>query len=388
MAEDTTSRPRVSSFANPLTGRVPTPSYVYPVKSLLSGRIQPANDQQPASPALDASQRAHLPDNVLGLAHRDHLPHSMETSRSRNQYWTKDDTDALRRGASVTRSHPSSVSPRRSKSISDIEVSELTSFQSRRTKPLHVPPNFRHFPAEDNPRNFSSYPSGSVFSPTSSSRAIIETVTTGYMGGPGLVARPDSSQDPEPLPTESGIISTPVPPAVSGTFAATSDPLPLKDALPNLPFNPSEYGLVHLPPPPASSSLWQSKGGRIPTPSRSSGPNSQKSASLKLSSSRSSSASHERLGSAQKNDTVEGLAPPSVSSGYGLLSDSRPQGGSFAHQSSLSLGGGTVSEEPLVTFRYQHAQDEHGNHVVIGREGQLQRCEDEVTSNYRTLGFC
>lgn len=30
------------------------------------------------------------------------------------------------------------------------------------------------------------------------------------------------------------------------------------------------------------------------------------------------------------------------------------------------------------SFRFEHAQDEHGNHVVIGREGKLQRCEDEV----------
>lgn len=37
-----------------------------------------------------------------------------------------------------------------------------------------------------------------------------------------------------------------------------------------------------------------------------------------------------------------------------------------------------ASTEPLVSFRYEHAQDENGNHVVIGREGKLQHCEDEV----------
>ncbi|KAF9462987.1 Tco3, phytochrome related signal transduction histidine kinase, partial [Collybia nuda] len=35
------------------------------------------------------------------------------------------------------------------------------------------------------------------------------------------------------------------------------------------------------------------------------------------------------------------------------------------------------STEPLVSFRYEHAQDDNGNHVVIGREGELQCCEDE-----------
>lgn len=35
------------------------------------------------------------------------------------------------------------------------------------------------------------------------------------------------------------------------------------------------------------------------------------------------------------------------------------------------------SEEPLVTVRLQATQDEHGHHVVLGREGKLTRCEDE-----------
>ncbi|KAG8767835.1 Light-sensor Protein kinase [Ceratobasidium sp. 428] len=36
-----------------------------------------------------------------------------------------------------------------------------------------------------------------------------------------------------------------------------------------------------------------------------------------------------------------------------------------------------VSDEALVTVRFQHVQDEHGHHVVVGREGRLARCEDE-----------
>lgn len=37
----------------------------------------------------------------------------------------------------------------------------------------------------------------------------------------------------------------------------------------------------------------------------------------------------------------------------------------------------TSSRELLTTVRFQHIQDEHGNHVVVGREGLLARCEDE-----------
>ncbi|KAJ3992676.1 phytochrome-like protein [Lentinula boryana] len=35
------------------------------------------------------------------------------------------------------------------------------------------------------------------------------------------------------------------------------------------------------------------------------------------------------------------------------------------------------SEAPRVSVRFQHMRDEHGHHVITGREGQLMRCEDE-----------
>lgn len=35
-------------------------------------------------------------------------------------------------------------------------------------------------------------------------------------------------------------------------------------------------------------------------------------------------------------------------------------------------------DEPIVTFRFEHVSTEDGHHVVVGREGQLQKCEDEV----------
>ncbi|KAF9068635.1 hypothetical protein BDP27DRAFT_1223986 [Rhodocollybia butyracea] len=35
------------------------------------------------------------------------------------------------------------------------------------------------------------------------------------------------------------------------------------------------------------------------------------------------------------------------------------------------------SDAPPVSVRFKHIQDENGNHVVIGREGSLTRCEDE-----------
>jgi hypothetical protein len=36
-------------------------------------------------------------------------------------------------------------------------------------------------------------------------------------------------------------------------------------------------------------------------------------------------------------------------------------------------------EEPLMTIRFEHVTTEDGHHVVTGREGQLEKCEDEVS---------
>jgi hypothetical protein len=44
--------------------------------------------------------------------------------------------------------------------------------------------------------------------------------------------------------------------------------------------------------------------------------------------------------------------------------------------------GSQVSEnetEPIVTARFEHLETEDGHHVVVGREGKLERCEDEVS---------
>ncbi|KAI0293841.1 hypothetical protein B0F90DRAFT_1760492 [Multifurca ochricompacta] len=42
-----------------------------------------------------------------------------------------------------------------------------------------------------------------------------------------------------------------------------------------------------------------------------------------------------------------------------------------------SNGSYAQSDEPPVTFRFEHREDGDGHHVVIGREGKLMRCEDE-----------
>ncbi|WVF66288.1 hypothetical protein IAT40_001028 [Kwoniella sp. CBS 6097] len=44
--------------------------------------------------------------------------------------------------------------------------------------------------------------------------------------------------------------------------------------------------------------------------------------------------------------------------------------------------------EPIVTFRFEHVATDDGHHVVVGREGKLQRCEDEpITTPGAVQGF-
>ena len=48
------------------------------------------------------------------------------------------------------------------------------------------------------------------------------------------------------------------------------------------------------------------------------------------------------------------------------------------HSSSDLKSVGPNMEGDLFTTRYRHDTDKNGNHVVIGREGDIRRCEDEV----------
>ncbi|KAF9011494.1 hypothetical protein BDZ89DRAFT_1225510 [Hymenopellis radicata] len=59
--------------------------------------------------------------------------------------------------------------------------------------------------------------------------------------------------------------------------------------------------------------------------------------------------------------------------------DFRTAPGSPSNSGSESLpeSRSETSDEPLLTVRFQAVQDEHGHHVVVGREGLLTKCEDE-----------
>ncbi|KAF8195506.1 hypothetical protein BJ912DRAFT_1021221 [Pholiota molesta] len=147
-----------------------------------------------------------------------------------------------------------------------------------------------------------------------------------------------------------------------------------------LPFNPSEYGIVHLPSLPASRST--SERGSSATSSRyrdgksGSGKSRLGSTHKFLRDSKVSSATGSGS-SSLSNQAVTSMSPQ-PGTGVGTPSSSeQSQRGSSEVFSSDDVGSSLTSDEPYTTFKFRTLEDENGNHVVIGREGNLERCEDE-----------
>ncbi|KAF8158228.1 hypothetical protein B0H34DRAFT_446175 [Crassisporium funariophilum] len=488
--------------------RISSSSYVYPVKSLLSGRIQPApefyNTPRPSAPH---SAGAVSPDS----------PISLRPSRSGSvAAWTKEQSD---QGFSSLFEHhddpnlpipsdapnidtASSISPG-STSSPTTSASDSPAHATTRVKRSHRrfsrkdSPNFRHFPAEDNPSSPRVFSRATSTLPTSSSSSAYDG--TAFQGanlhGDGttnlsqqnldsfqnlhhpaplpLIAsagmsatsptllptmsiadelsnalpRPDLG-DPPPLPSvppltpiieapQSGLLdsiafdplATPVAEYPNAGIDIDED-YSEEPSLPELPFNPSEYGLVHLPPLPPSrtnsessysvnSSLLGSRKGNSNTSKRSNrtdgqfsvGASSRGKSSASASSHAQSSAS---AGSQNPQFLSSGSGSGANSSGQSQRWSSEPPSGSDVGSSGQELrspeftssGSGSganssgqsqrsgseppsgsdigsssaTSEEPYVTVKFQYQQDVNGNHVVVGREGKLQRCEDEPIS--------
>ncbi|KAI0320183.1 hypothetical protein OF83DRAFT_1053619 [Amylostereum chailletii] len=58
-------------------------------------------------------------------------------------------------------------------------------------------------------------------------------------------------------------------------------------------------------------------------------------------------------------------------------SGAAPSGNRGSNSGTASTDSQNISEDPYVTFRFEHKEDDDGHHVVVGREGKLTRCEDE-----------
>ena len=355
----------------------PPSFFVYPVRSLLTGRIQPAPDSSQYGPAipLPVPQRSNSSSDIGGcMVGRCGGLEGVLSMNGVNAI-IGEQGDAEGGDPSTRRSRPGdeqegsspsppSSPPKRQRSQSVPDPGSRLSRRKGKGK-TRSRTNYRHFPGDD--------------------AGLDKPFSTALSRPP-----PDSSPSPELVNNQEGDVfwmqSPPLPIVAGPALAATSTSLlptppiqspkiveeqptsgsdPIPEDMPAesteddqsgqegcLPFNLSEYGLVHLPPLPSSgnsSEQWTSD--RFYSATSQSGSQSDASNPAKL---------RRRLqniyDSHPSSSSLEGAMPGSNDSG------------SLSNQS---------SDGPHVSFQFQHVQDADGHHVIVGREGQLQRCEDE-----------
>ena len=313
-------------------------SFVFPVRSLLSGNILPAAQEEPP-PADNQSSRRRRIRNLRGL------------------------------GAGLVPS-----------------------------------PNFTHYPGDDAaPEPLASFVTAPVLVP---SKIVPNHQTTSPTGDNGNLSDPDS------LYTATAGTGSPPPESSprhqpTNFFQATSDIF--SDSAANLelfppsrrpqldtPVDMSDTSIVHLTPTRNTSRSAQSQG--TPTHSGSSQHTSDF-CSTNYSSCSSSqyarSTPQSLYGSSSHVDDLDGVGPSLSVYIEGSLAPQLPSSSSVNSDSDVhemgrsgSTSGYPSNEDPLVTFRFEHLEDCDGHHVVIGREGKLSRCEDEVhTSTLYILSF-
>ncbi|KAH9986884.1 hypothetical protein BJV74DRAFT_927090 [Russula compacta] len=305
-------------------------SFVYPVKSLLTGNILPAGPT-PSAPK---------------------HPSSLDDSDNCNS-------------ATLSKSQ-------------DLHVGLPPEHQAipRLRKPKargagRVPsPNFRHYPGEDAPT-----PSFATVPVPLSTTIAVSPLSASPTGDSGNISDPDSpglhndttgtSSPPPELDPRHPANFTEV---TSGVFSGSAANFEFYPHVyrPQLAthVNISDTSIVHLPPSHHASD---------PYPTRySSSSSSQQAWSAPQSQCDSLPSSHERC--------VDGIGTsPAVDLEGSVVSRQSVRSDDSAHGTGRSGGssGGYPPGDDLVTFRFEHREDGDGHHVVIGREGMLSRCEDE-----------
>lgn len=399
-----------------------SPSYVYPVRSLFTG-IHPVNHDNTSISSQSTRNlfsRSASTENILDF--RD------------VQHWSQEVTDA-------TASQDRTGTSRDHGGITETPCHTDETKTSHRTRSHEL----EVFEAVDEPALMSGFHSphqrhhskvASLFNSTSEFIASCPRLPTSLTSGRFLVeeAKTLSSLASErahegatisnarrpPLLPEVAVeaLATVVPSVVSQTMPALtqavspsllepSHPISEQTAAPSLPYNPSEYGLVHLPPLPASPSPHSSDRG---------GGSSRSSDKRSTAHSRHSHSRHSR---SHKTGVSKDSSPPRSKSGTSDLQSDEAQDGDDDRLSSNTLGsvywsaseGHTAASSPFpisspslhidsggsqsglmtssqwnlssqATSRLVHVQDENGNHMILGREGTLLRCEDEVSMPY------
>ncbi|TCD62103.1 Light-sensor Protein kinase [Steccherinum ochraceum] len=331
----------------------PASSFVYPVRSLLTG-IHAASSHAPNSPPLE----------------KDGVPPSMKTS--------------------ITRYRPPAnvPSPGPSQSSADLEgdaerpdqsSGDVTDATTSNSKPVaqaastpqkrrRASPNFRDFSKDENPltpRYFSV--KSSIRSPSSESTTMpgeFPMAVTGPTGEPVAYDGPTAdmlADDWNPRhPTQLSEVA-------ADAFAASTPAVfalaPIPDAEEQHVSNFSQSGIVHLGPVVSGENCPATRSQSVGSSSRSGG-RSVLDNTLSLASPLQHDAGREGQTLGHFSIPSSGSRPPSPTSAMG--SDS-------AHTSTHASSSGSHQ----ITFRYQHMEDENGHHLIVGREGILTKCEDE-----------
>ncbi|KAJ7043874.1 hypothetical protein C8F04DRAFT_1070714 [Mycena alexandri] len=315
-------------------------SYVYPVRSLLSSSIQRYGQSE--LEMLDVQRRR-------------------STSESRPKGWS-------------TESAPRPRSLSESSSTPSLKLGDLPLKGTRKRRSTKS--NFRHFPGEDSGPNLRR-----VFSTISNNQRPLPPDRLASFSASTPVADV-ASPAPEPKsPTKP-------PPELRARpkqVPVSNDPLPpeeVPDKGESEPWNLSRHGIIRLPTIPSVPSRGSTSRDTFPASATVLG-----------------SITGTGPSAGQSEILFPGFAPPSDD----VRHSSRPsvpvqlvpfvQGSESAHDrlfesngSSSTQVSGSGSEHAsdsdasnayLLTVRFEHVQDEHGHHVIVGREGKLARCEDE-----------
>lgn len=227
----------------------------------------------------------------------------------------------------------------------------------------HRHPNFRDFPEGENPLNPRSFTSNTnTMYHCDDSESVNTLFTQGPAGEPVEYTREDllSPDEGDYNPRHPPHVSEIIEDALTETTAvAVLDPY--VDS-PSAPSNFSQSGIVHLAPIDPSLSRSRSIGslrGRSP-----------------------SSAPLDSIDRDMNIVHLPSTNPDTAVSTAASLSGSGSGSGSASADESGKSSSGSSSEGPHITFRYQHMEDENGHPLIVGREGKLTKCEDEVSDAY------
>jgi hypothetical protein len=360
---DAGAQSTLGSIANSPIASADTQRFVYPVRSLLSKSIRPASE-------MEQEQNAPVsrPRLVRGGPSSEHVGNRAPSPAPSSPKHG-------RRGSFHQENFGQLPSLIRSTSLRTLPSTQ-TQRQTKMRSPVTDENDASAAPAVASPAVSKPMPDGvtetepasvvpSTFAAGASAAAVLSRIADGINPITTLTgyARPRALSDGA---SESGAriseYHSPPPggePVLSAMGTTELDGLfpdgEVSSPAPN-PLDFSRAGFVHLGP------AGETHRGRTPSVGRSTSTNSQR------------DTNHTTVRSASKSGGEE--------------DESSGVPGSSASEASGDIPSSESLEELVVTERLKFITDENGNHIIVGREGRLARCEDEVRLVSSFFFFC